>query len=98
MPTTRDMALIRDFIKRGGKLTDPRGREIDPATLGAAPSQPAPIPLDEKATEKLFQATVEKTLRDRGWLVYHTRDSRKSEAGFPDVIALRAGYMIVAEL
>jgi len=33
-----------------------------------------------------------------GWWMYHTHDSRKSTPGWPDVVALRSGCMIVAEL
>jgi len=36
--------------------------------------------------------------RQFGWAVYHTHDSRRSVAGFPDIIALRDGRMVVAEL
>ena len=31
------------------------------------------------------------------WLYFHTRDSRRSPAGFPDCVLARAGIMLVAE-
>lgn len=33
-----------------------------------------------------------------GWACYHTHDSRGSEPGFPDLILVREGRMIAAEL
>jgi hypothetical protein len=33
-----------------------------------------------------------------GWLFYHTRDSRRSEAGFPDCVLVKPGRLIFAEL
>ena len=33
-----------------------------------------------------------------GWLVYHTHDSRRSAAGFPDLVFVRGERLIVAEL
>ncbi|HZS02229.1 MAG TPA: VRR-NUC domain-containing protein [Chloroflexota bacterium] len=33
-----------------------------------------------------------------GWLVYHTRDSRRSDEGFPDLVLLRPPRLIFAEL
>ena len=38
-----------------------------------------------KETEKGFQAAVVELARLRGWLVYHTYDSRRSAKGFPDL-------------
>ena len=40
-------------------------------------------------TEKQFQAHVALVARMKGWLVYHTYDSRRSEPGFPDLVLVR---------
>lgn len=47
--------------------------------------QPPPAPIEDRITEKDFMAAVLKLAKRHGWLVYHTHDSRKSEAGFPDL-------------
>lgn len=57
---------------------DEKGRKVEP-----------PPPIDEKAAEKDFQAAVIKRAKELGWLTYHTRDSRKSEEGFPDLVLVR---------
>lgn len=49
-------------------------------------------------TEKAFQAQVEQALRSRGWLVYHTHDSRRSAPGFPDIAAVRGEELLLIEL
>lgn len=49
-------------------------------------------------TEADFLAQVVAALRACGWLVYHTHDSRNSESGFPDVVALKGSHVLVAEL
>ena len=63
--------------------------------------------VDAIVPESGLQADAEKLLTLYGWKFYHTRDSRGSEEGFPDLIALRTrrkeSYtrltrMIVAEL
>lgn len=33
-----------------------------------------------------------------GWLCYHTHDSRRSQAGFPDLVMIRGERLIFAEL
>lgn len=33
-----------------------------------------------------------------GWMFYHTRDSRGSQAGFPDLVLVRRGQLVFAEL
>jgi hypothetical protein len=47
--------------------------------------------------ERDFQSAVEQFARRCGWLIYHTRDSRKSVAGFPDLILIR-DRLLVREL
>ena len=33
-----------------------------------------------------------------GWIYYHTHDSRRSPGGFPDLVLVRGGKLIFAEL
>ena len=49
-------------------------------------------------TETQFLRSVVSVAEDGGWLVYHTYDSRRSQAGFPDLVMTRAGRTIFAEL
>ena len=48
--------------------------------------------------ERSFLTWIVEEARDNGWLTYHTYDSRKSAAGFPDLVLVKAGVMIAAEL
>ena len=48
--------------------------------------------------EKDLQQQVEQLLQLFGWRYYHTWDSRRSVEGFLDLIALRPGRRLVAEL
>lgn len=62
----------------------------------------APAPRQTFADEAAFQAWLNGLARSLGWLVYHTRDSRRSEPGFLDTVLLRetpdAARLLVAEL
>lgn len=50
-------------------------------------------------SEAGFQATFDRMAALFHWRTYHTRDSRGSAEGFPDVLAIhRDGRMFVAEL
>jgi hypothetical protein len=51
-----------------------------------------------RVSEALFQQQVIDYARMRGWLVYHTHNSRKSAKGFPDIVAVRRSRLIFAEL
>lgn len=49
-------------------------------------------------TEKQFQEAVIELAKLNGWMVYHTHDSRRSEPGFPDLVLVKNGFVIFAEL
>ena len=48
--------------------------------------------------EKQFLALVRELAQWCGWRVYHTHDSRRSPAGFPDLVLVRRPIVILAEL
>jgi hypothetical protein len=48
--------------------------------------------------EDQFRAAVEAQAREWGWIVYHTKDSRQSETGFPDDIMIRRDRLLAWEL
>lgn len=49
-------------------------------------------------SEAEFQCGVVELARLLGWEVYHTRDSRGSDGGFPDLVLVRGGRVVFAEL
>jgi hypothetical protein len=49
-------------------------------------------------TETAFQQQVIDLARLYQWMAYHTFDSRRSTAGFPDLVLVRAPEIIIAEL
>lgn len=49
-------------------------------------------------TERELQDAILELAKVRGWLAYHTHDSRKSQPGFPDLVLVRDGRLIFAEL
>ena len=48
--------------------------------------------------ESTLLARVRRCARAHGYCVYHTRDSRGSDCGFPDLCLVRPGRLIFAEL
>lgn len=48
--------------------------------------------------EREWQAQVTELAQRYGWLHYHTYDSRRSRAGFPDLILIRGSRLIAVEL
>lgn len=49
-------------------------------------------------TEKELQQAVVDLARLLGWRVYHTYDSRRSTAGFPDLTLVRGSRLVFVEL
>ena len=54
--------------------------------------------LAQKMSEKQLQAAVLECAGYYRWRCYHTFDSRRSAAGFPDLVLVRHGNIIFAEL
>lgn len=48
--------------------------------------------------EQDFQRLVVAHARARGWLVYHTKNSKGSPKGFPDLVMGKDGHAVFAEL
>jgi hypothetical protein len=48
--------------------------------------------------ERDFMQQVRDLARLRGWLCYHTYDSRRSEPGFPDLVLLKPPLLLFVEL
>ena len=49
-------------------------------------------------SEKQFLQMVKDLAHTLGWRVYHTFDSRRSDAGFPDLVLCKPPRIIFAEL
>ena len=49
-------------------------------------------------TEASWQSTVVDLAELTGWYVYHNPDSRRSQAGFPDLCLIRAPRILFMEL
>ena len=45
--------------------------------------------MNNNISEKQFQYHVIEYAKNKGWKVYHTYDSRRSEPGFPDLVLVR---------
>ncbi len=64
-----------------------------PATVGRARQ-----PLRAQVTEADWLALVRDLARTTGWRCYHTHNSRRSDAGFPDLVLVRPPELVVTEL
>lgn len=61
--------------------------------------RPAGVPqVAPGQSEKEFMAEVRAIAKRAGWRCYHTFSSKKSEAGWPDLVLCRAGRILFREL
>jgi hypothetical protein len=51
-----------------------------------------------RVRESEFMRAVIRVAESQGWAVYHTHDSRRSAAGFPDLVLLRRELQLAVEL
>lgn len=56
------------------------------------------MPKSSEVSEAQFQRSVTDALSLFGWLWYHTHDSRRSNKGFPDLVAVRGQRVLYVEL
>ena len=49
-------------------------------------------------SEKEFQSAVIALAKQSGWIVHHHFDSRRSEPGWPDLVLIRDGRLLIREL
>jgi hypothetical protein len=55
--------------------------------------------LAEQMSETDLQGKIRRLARLRGFsLIYHTRDSRRSDVGFPDLVMIKGRRLLFAEL
>lgn len=54
--------------------------------------------LDPAINERAFIEHVRRLAIEGGWLYYHTYRSTRSAPGFPDVVMVKGGFVIFAEL
>lgn len=66
--------------------------------LAARPSRAVRLPRPEPVSEEAFQADVIRLAKSLGYLVYHTRNSKRCEPGYPDLCLCGHGRLIFAEL
>lgn len=52
----------------------------------------------QETSETVLLADCRAMARQHGWLIYHTHDSRRSEEGFPDIVATDGTTALFAEL
>lgn len=63
--------------------------------LLAEPIEPPP-PLD--CSEKEFDAAIMRVAKKHNWLSYHTHNSRRSAAGWPDRVFCKPPKLLIVEL
>jgi len=86
MTKNRTSAEMLEALGRGV------GGTVAPVQRGRRPAAPA------AESEEGWLTAVLECARWCGWLAYHTRDSRRSTPGFPDLMLVRPPRAIAAEL
>jgi hypothetical protein len=81
--------------EHGEQLTAAKVRTAVEKKLAPKPATPR---TGTDVTEKQFMAAIVEMAQMLGWLVYHTHDSRRSEAGFPDIVCVRRDRVVFIEL
>ena len=92
MPTLR---TVPPWLQDAIATAEAEGRIVRDSVTAKPEEFPEPIaPRDEDD----FQAMVVEFAKSREWLCYHTRNSRRSEPGWPDLAMVRSQVLVIAEL
>jgi hypothetical protein len=86
----RDRMTEADVIAHAQR----HGLVLDPALTMRTPT----TEMDPASPEEVLLGKVRQLAKIHGWQVYHTRDSRKSERGFPDVVLTDGEAVLFIEL
>lgn len=71
-------------------------RAMLPLSPATAPKRPTPVSeAISSLSEREFQSYVLEALHRRGWLTFVIPDMRRTNAGWPDVVALHAGRHVM---
>ncbi len=70
----------------------------NPWTGKPAPDDSQLLSRAKTMSEANLQACIEQLARYRGWRSYHTHDSRRSQAGFPDLVLVKNDRILWREL
>ena len=90
----RDLATLREMLARG----DARMVGDTAPKMAQEPHAPLGMSGEPQEAEEVFLGRVRRLALDHGWTFYHTRDSRRSEEGYPDCTCVKPGRLIFAEL
>jgi hypothetical protein len=80
------MRVTGDFMDYWDESETPSDFVSDPRAM-----------IDATYTEAQWQAQIIQAAESCGWKHYHTHDSRRSTAGFPDLVMVRGDRMLVIE-
>jgi len=74
--------------------------EIMPTTYSRPADAVDPLEAEfhDGLSERAFQDKLVNFARNQGWRVYHTYDSRRNEAGFPDLVMCNGRFVYLVEL
>lgn len=94
---TRTLNLLRECQQISAYCWRPDDYPQIHAAIGPDDSSAATTPIRHQ-NHKVFQAAIRKLAGSHGWADYCLWDSRRSPAGWPDLILLRPPQIIAAEL
>ncbi len=85
-------AEVEAYVARYQEAWSPEAHERKPALPAEGTTLPA------TTSEAVLMAMIRHRAKCTGWLTYHTYRSDKSPPGFPDLVLVKPGRLIFAEV